>query len=114
VADVDLQAGEEEQERQSDRRHQPYRLVRFHQVQYCGAKHDPGDDLQHRPWDSHQRPGRENQRHRRCDRKHGYEIVEVHHGHHPLVAVCDCPSGEPAPISITPEVVSWLPSTPDG
>jgi hypothetical protein len=32
-----------------DRGHQPYRLVGFHQVQYRGAKHDPGDDLQHRP-----------------------------------------------------------------
>ena len=49
VADVDLQAGEEEQERQPDGRHQPYHLVRFDQVQYGGAQHDPGDDLEHRP-----------------------------------------------------------------
>ena len=84
MADVDLQAGEEEQERQPDRRHQPHRLVRFHQVQYRGAKHDPGDDLQHRPGDRRPRHGRENQRHRRRDRKHGDEIVEVHRGHHPL------------------------------
>ena len=84
MTDVDLKAGEEEQERQPDRRHQPYRLVRFHQVQYCGAKHDPGDDLQHRPGDTHPRHGREDQRHRRRDRKHDDEIVEVHRGHHPL------------------------------
>jgi hypothetical protein len=84
VADVDLQTGEEEQERQPDRRHQPYRLVRFHQVQCRGAKHDPGDDLQHRPGDRHPRHCRENQRHRRRDRKHGDEIVEVHRGHHLL------------------------------
>jgi hypothetical protein len=84
VADVDLQASEEEQERQPDRRHQLYRPVRFHQVQYRGAKDDPGDDLQHRPWDTHPRHGREDQRHRRRDRKHGDEIVEVHRGHHPL------------------------------
>ena len=83
VADVDLQTGEEEQERQPDRRHQPYRLVRLHQVQYRWPKHDPGDDLKHRPGDRHPRHGRENQRHRRRDRKHGDEIVEVHRGHHP-------------------------------
>ena len=53
MADVDLQTGEEEQERQPDRRHQPYRLVGFHQVQYRRPKHDPGDDLQHRPGDRH-------------------------------------------------------------
>jgi hypothetical protein len=30
------------------------------------------------------RYGREDQRHRRCHRKHGDEIVEVHRGYHPL------------------------------
>jgi pimeloyl-ACP methyl ester carboxylesterase len=59
VADVDLQASEAQQERQPDRRHQPYRLVRFDQVQYRGAKHDPGHDLQHRPGDT---PGRSSPR----------------------------------------------------
>jgi hypothetical protein len=38
----------------------------------------------HRPGDTHPRHGRENQRHRGRDGKHGDEIVEVHRGHHPL------------------------------
>jgi hypothetical protein len=40
-------------------------------------------DLQHRPGDRHSWHGREDQRHRRRDRKHGDEVVEVHRGYFP-------------------------------
>ena len=77
--ELDLQAGQEQHEREPERRDHRDRRVDLDDAQQRRAEHDPGDDFQHDRREPH---AREQAEHERGDEGHGRDDHEVAEGGH--------------------------------
>ena len=78
--EVDLQPGEEQQEREAERRDHRDRLIDVHPAEHARADDDPGHDLQHDGRQPHAREEAEHERRAERDRGDDQQTGEGRHG----------------------------------
>jgi hypothetical protein len=78
---IDLEAGQEQQERQADHPQHLHRQVDLDPAEHRRAEHDSGDQLEHHCRQPQSRRESEKQRRRRGDQRHEEQVVERHIGH---------------------------------
>ena len=97
---VHLQAGQEQQEGQAEKRQDPDGQVGLDPVQHRGTDHDPQDDLQHHCWEPKLREQAQGQRGHERHHRHDHQAGEGDVRHASWSASpASCPSNRP---SVTP------------